>query len=196
MSNATHDDLIRDQFTRQARAFNNAAPIANAAALKMVVDAATPGPEDSALDVACGGGLVARALAPHVRHVTGIDVTPAMLDQARQAAAAQGLTKISWDHGDVTRLPYATAAFRSLRPGSRSTIFSNPPRRLPRWCGYASPAGGSSSSTARRRRCRKGRRVQPPRKAARPVARPRAAAFGDEGALPRGRARRAFGEPL
>jgi ubiquinone/menaquinone biosynthesis C-methylase UbiE len=111
MSPSSHDDLIRDQFTRQARAFNHAAPIASEAALRMVVDAAQPGRDDTVLDVACGGGLVARAFAPHVRQVTGIDVTPAMLDQARQAAAAQGLTNLTWDQGDVTHLPYDDGSF-------------------------------------------------------------------------------------
>jgi SAM-dependent methyltransferase len=77
----------------------------------MIVDAASPGPGDTVLDVACGGGLVARAFAPHVAHVTGIDVTPAMLDQARKAAAENRLTNTSWDQGDVTVLPYADGSF-------------------------------------------------------------------------------------
>lgn len=107
----THDDLIRDQFTRQSQVFNTAAPIANADALRVIVDAARPGPDDTVLDVACGGGLVARAFAPHVRHATGIDVTPAMLDTARKASAENGLTNVTWDQGDVTVLPYADGAF-------------------------------------------------------------------------------------
>lgn len=111
MSEATHDELIRDQFTRQAGVFNAAAPIANADALQLIVDAGRPGPDDVVLDVACGGGLVARAFAPRVRHATGIDVTPAMLDEARRAAAQQGLANLSWDRGDVTTLPYADASF-------------------------------------------------------------------------------------
>lgn len=154
MSANIHDDLIRDQFTRQARAFNTAAPIANEAALKMVVDAARPGPDDFALDVACGGGLVARALARHVRRVIGIDVTPAMLDEARRAAAAEGLDNIEWDQGDVTRLPYADASFtivatrlsfhhlldpaaalaemvRVCRPGGRIVVIDSSPSEEP-----------------------------------------------------------------
>src|SRR5579863_2666901 len=111
MSETTHDALIRDQFTRQAVVFNTAAPIANADALQVIVDAAAPGPADAVLDVACGGGLVARAFAPRVRHATGIDVTPAMLDTARQAPAEQKLTNVSWDQGDVTTLPYVDASF-------------------------------------------------------------------------------------
>ena len=111
MSDATHHDLIRDQFTRQASVFNAAAPIAAEDALSLIVKAANPNRKDSVLDVACGGGLVARAFAPQVRHATGIDVTPAMLDTARKAAAEKGLTNTTWDQGDVTTLPYADAAF-------------------------------------------------------------------------------------
>ncbi len=107
----THDALIRDQFTRQAVVFNTAAPVANADALQMIVDAASPERDDTVLDVACGGGLVARAFAPHVAHATGIDVTPAMLDQARKAATESRLTNTSWDQGDVTTLPYADGSF-------------------------------------------------------------------------------------
>lgn len=107
----SHQSLILDQFTRQAAAFNSAAPIASEAALRMIVDAAGARPEDSVLDVACGGGLVARAFAPHVRAVTGIDMTPAMLDQARQAAAEQGLANTVWRQGDATTLPYPDANF-------------------------------------------------------------------------------------
>src|ERR1700756_2717479 len=97
MSDATHQDLIRDQFTRQATVFNTAAPIAADDALSLIVKAANPSPDDAVLDVACGGGLVARAFAPHVRHATGIDVTPAMLEQARKAATENGLGNTTWD---------------------------------------------------------------------------------------------------
>ncbi|HEX3885772.1 MAG TPA: methyltransferase domain-containing protein [Stellaceae bacterium] len=111
MSDASHDALIRDQFTRQATVFNTAAPIANEDALQKIVDAGKPTPGDTVLDVACGGGLVVGAFAPHVRHATGIDVTPAMLDRARKAAAEKGLTNVSWDQGDVTTLPYQDGRF-------------------------------------------------------------------------------------
>jgi ubiquinone/menaquinone biosynthesis C-methylase UbiE len=111
MSGTSHDALIRDQFTRQATVFNSAAPIASEEALRMIVAAAAPGPDDRVLDVACGGGLVAGAFAPHVRHATGLDATPAMLDQARRAAAEKRLANTSWDEGEVTALPYPDASF-------------------------------------------------------------------------------------
>ncbi len=111
MAEPAHDALIRDQFTRQATPFSTAAPIADENALRMIVEAAGAGPDDTVLDVACGGGIVVCGFAPHVRHATGIDMTPAMLDRARRLAADKGLTNVSWEEGDVSRLPYPDGAF-------------------------------------------------------------------------------------
>ena len=111
MTDTAHSELIRNQFTRQATPFSTAAPIADAAALKMILDAARAGPEDEVLDVASGGGIVVCAFAPHVRHATGIDMTPAMLERARALAAEKGVTNVSWREGDVERLPFPDTAF-------------------------------------------------------------------------------------
>src|SRR5437762_1076497 len=108
---ATHSSLIRDQFTRQATPFSTAEPIADAGALRMIVEAAEAGPDDTVLDVACGGGIVVCGFAPHVSHATGIDMTPAMLERARRVAAEKGLANVSWQEGDVEHLPYADGAF-------------------------------------------------------------------------------------
>jgi ubiquinone/menaquinone biosynthesis C-methylase UbiE len=111
MAPATHRELILDQFTRQATPFSTAAPIADAGALDMILAAARPGPGDTVLDLACGGGIVVCAFAPYVRRATGIDVTPAMLDRAQRLAAEKGLTNTAWERGEVTALPYADASF-------------------------------------------------------------------------------------
>jgi len=111
MTEASHQGLILDQFTRQATLFSTAAPITNADALRMIVEAARPGPEDTVLDVACGGGIVVCAFAPHVRQATGIDVTPAMLDEAQRLAAEKGLTNVGWRQGDVNALPFEDGRF-------------------------------------------------------------------------------------
>ncbi len=111
MSHASHQERILDQFTRQATPFSTAATITDANALRMIVDAAAPRPDDTMLDVACGGGLVVAAFAPHVSHATGIDMTPAMLDRARQLAGEKGVDNVTWDCGDVSSLPYTDGAF-------------------------------------------------------------------------------------
>jgi SAM-dependent methyltransferase len=111
MPDAAHNSQIRDQLTRQATPLSTAAPIADAGALAMIVAAAEAGPNDTVLDVACGGGIVVCAFAPHVSHATGIDMTPAMLDRARHLAAEKGIANVTWREGDVTRLPYPDGAF-------------------------------------------------------------------------------------
>ncbi len=111
MSEGTHDGLIRDQFTRQATPFSTAATISDEQALRMIVAAGRPGPDDTVLDLACGGGLVVCAFAAHVREATGIDLTPAMLERARALAAEKGLTNVAWREGDVRSLPWPDASF-------------------------------------------------------------------------------------
>ena len=111
MSDTGHQERILDQFTRQAMPFSTANTITDANALRLIVAAAAPRPNDTVLDVACGGGIVVCAFAPEVKHATGIDMTPAMLDRARQLAAEKGIANVSWDQGDVGSLPYPDGAF-------------------------------------------------------------------------------------
>jgi ubiquinone/menaquinone biosynthesis C-methylase UbiE len=111
MSDAAHTERILDQFTRQAPAFSAAAMITDENVLAMIVERAGVGAGDTVLDVACGPGLVVSAFAPHVRHATGIDFTPAMLDRARALATKMGLRNVSWDQGDAYSLPYRNASF-------------------------------------------------------------------------------------
>jgi ubiquinone/menaquinone biosynthesis C-methylase UbiE len=111
MADANHQDLILDQFTRQATVFSTAPSITDERALQMIVEAAGADPDDTVLDVACGPGLVVCAFAPHVREAVGIDVTPAMLERARTLAAEKGLSNVSWRQGDVYSLPFADGSF-------------------------------------------------------------------------------------
>ena len=107
----SHRDRILDQFTRQALPFSTAPGIRDEAALQLLVETSGAGPEDTVLDVACGPGLVVSAFARVVRHATGIDVTPAMLERARAEATGAGLGNVSFLEGDVRHLPWPDGAF-------------------------------------------------------------------------------------
>ena len=111
MSTSEHSDLILDQFTRQAVPFATAPGIKDEAALKLVVEWSGAGPADTVLDVACGPGLLVCAFARVVRHATGIDITPAMLDRARTLQQERGLTNVTWRQGDVLPLPWPDGSF-------------------------------------------------------------------------------------
>jgi ubiquinone/menaquinone biosynthesis C-methylase UbiE len=106
-----HSAEIRDQFTRQAAPFAAAAEIRNEEVLRRIVEMADAGPTDTVLDVACGPGLLACAFARTARHVTGIDATPKMLEQAAAVQRQHGLDNLTWDAGEVPPLPYRDAAF-------------------------------------------------------------------------------------
>ena len=110
MSDA-HRDAILDQFTRQAVPFATAPSIRDQTALRLVIEFSGCGADDTVLDVACGPGILACAFAKVARHVTGIDLTPAMLDRARALASEQRLGNVTWQPGDVLPLPYADASF-------------------------------------------------------------------------------------
>jgi SAM-dependent methyltransferase len=109
--NDAHREAILDQFTRQAVPFATAPSIRDEAALRTVIDFSGVGPDDTVLDVACGPGILACAFAKVARHVTGIDLTPAMLERARLLQAEQGLTNLTWHQGDVLPLPFGDGAF-------------------------------------------------------------------------------------
>ena len=106
-----HRDLIVEQFTKQAVPFSTAPGIRDEEALRLLVEFAGAAPEDTVLDVACGPGLVVCAFAAVVRHATGIDVTPAMIERGRALAAEKGLANVAWQVGDVLPLPYPDGAF-------------------------------------------------------------------------------------
>jgi ubiquinone/menaquinone biosynthesis C-methylase UbiE len=106
-----HRELILDQFTRQAVPFASAPAIRNREALNRIVEISGAGPEDSVLDVACGPGLLVCAFARVVRHATGIDLTPAMLEQARELEKQRVLSNVTWERGDVLPLPFDDGSF-------------------------------------------------------------------------------------
>jgi SAM-dependent methyltransferase len=106
-----HNERIRDQFTRQAIPFAAAPEIRNDDALRRVVEMADAGPADTVLDVACGPGLLACAFARVAARVTGVDLTPKMLEQASALQQRLGLTNLAWCEGDVAHLPFSDASF-------------------------------------------------------------------------------------
>jgi ubiquinone/menaquinone biosynthesis C-methylase UbiE len=63
------------------------------------------------LDVGCGPGATALAFAERVASVVALDLTPAMLVQARRLAAVRGLANVRFECGNAERLPFPDASF-------------------------------------------------------------------------------------
>jgi ubiquinone/menaquinone biosynthesis C-methylase UbiE len=69
--------------------------------------------DEHALDVACGTGHASLAVArmlPH-GHVTGVDFSAGMLDQARKKAAAEGIGNVDFLERDMTALGLPADSF-------------------------------------------------------------------------------------
>ena len=100
---------VVSEFTRQVDAFARAAVYRLAATLEGVL-AVLPLDRDARwLDVACGPGIVTRALAARVREAVGVDVTPAMVQKA--AGDAAGIANARFVLGDATALPFPDGSF-------------------------------------------------------------------------------------
>jgi SAM-dependent methyltransferase len=106
-----YEDSIREEFTHQSGSFGKAAVMTSAETLGALVELV---PEDAGarwLESACGTGLVSRALAGRVGSVAGVDLTPAMLEEAKRGANDEGIENASFGVGDATALEFADASF-------------------------------------------------------------------------------------
>ncbi|MGA8939291.1 MAG: class I SAM-dependent methyltransferase [Acidobacteriaceae bacterium] len=74
------------------------------------VERIAPAPGSAVLDVACGNGNLAIPAAQRGCLVTGVDIAPNILIQARARSAEAGCT-VQFDEGDAEQLPYPDATF-------------------------------------------------------------------------------------
>jgi ubiquinone/menaquinone biosynthesis C-methylase UbiE len=104
MTTDAHSTSIRDEFAHQADSFARSPTMSLAETLDVLIDLVPTDPEARWIEVACGPGLIARAMAPRVGSVVGLDLTPAMIAKARDDAAAAGIENVSFEVGDATAL--------------------------------------------------------------------------------------------
>ncbi|KAL2162485.1 hypothetical protein VTH06DRAFT_7399 [Thermothelomyces fergusii] len=63
-------------------------------------------PSGTLLDLGCGHGVVARALAPHFASVIGVDPSAGMVEQARRLTASKGGGRIAFRQGRAEDLSF------------------------------------------------------------------------------------------
>jgi len=108
---------------------------------------------ETVLDVGTGTGVVAITAARSGAQVTGLDLTPALLEQARENSRIARMENIVWTEGDAEDLPYPAASFdvvlsqfghmfaprpevavseirRVLKPGGRFAFATWPPEHF------------------------------------------------------------------
>jgi arsenite methyltransferase len=90
---------------------------------------------DFVLDVATGTGIVAIAAADLVGprgNVTGIDISPGMLDQARNKVTSTGLCNVEFLEADVERVEFSAEKFNVVLCSSALMWLTNIPATLQR----------------------------------------------------------------
>lgn len=123
-----HLDLVRQQFGANAANYATSPVHAKGASLDLLVTALDVDPGWRALDVATAAGHTAFALAPHLAEVVASDVTPEMLEVARDQAAERGLTNVTFETADAESLPFGDASFDVVTCRIAPHHFPNPDR--------------------------------------------------------------------
>jgi SAM-dependent methyltransferase len=106
-----YEKSIRDEFTHQTDTFARAGALKAEATLGTLVGLVPSDPEARWLEVACGPSMVGRAFAARVGSLHGVDLTPSMIEKAREEASAEGLDNASFSLGDATALDFEDASF-------------------------------------------------------------------------------------
>jgi ubiquinone/menaquinone biosynthesis C-methylase UbiE len=110
------DEDVRRSFARQVALFSGAdSPFAGGASTRRLPSATSwVEPLDEhmiVLDVACGAAHVAEDLAPHVRQVVGLDLTPELLRLGAGRLREAGVGNVLLQAGNAADLPFVDESF-------------------------------------------------------------------------------------
>ena len=100
----TPEEAAKRIFAERAATYTSSATHADPQVLARVVALATPQSDWVALDIATGTGHTAFALAPHVRSLIGIDLTPEMLREAERVRRERAVGNVDFRVGDVHKV--------------------------------------------------------------------------------------------
>lgn len=106
-----YEDSIREEFTHQSRSFGNSPAMTSAETLGALVELVPEDREGRWIDVACGPGVVSRGIAGRVGSVSGVDLTPAMIEEAQRRAGEKAIDNVDFVLGDATALDFPDASF-------------------------------------------------------------------------------------
>ena len=108
----SHREVVRSQFAAQSARFDKSLHYLDAQDMVTWISRNLQlRSHFSVLDVATGTGLLARAIAPNVRQVIGLDTTPEMLQIGKEQAQNEALTNILFEDGVAEQLPYPNQSF-------------------------------------------------------------------------------------
>lgn len=105
-----------------------------------VIERLAPEPGDQWLDLACGTGAIAEHACGAGAKVTGLDLSPVLVETAKERAAERGLD-IDYVVGDVEALPFGDASFDKVS-STVGIMFAPDHEATAREIGRVTKAGG------------------------------------------------------
>ena len=133
--------LIQSQFGAVARNYATSKVHAQGEDLPVLLELARLTGREDVLDAGCGPGPVTLLLAPHAETVTAIDFTSAMLDIARETAAARKLTNVSFQLNGLEDFHAADATFDRIVTRYSAHHWPDPQKVLRRFREVIRPDG-------------------------------------------------------
>jgi SAM-dependent methyltransferase len=127
---SNHDDLVRRSFERQVSLFSGPdSPFARRPSGPLVWIEPL-GSEMVVLDVACGAAHAAEQIAPEVREVIGIDLTPALLNLGAERLRNVGIANVLLQEANAERMPFVDQSFDLVFCRSSLHHFGDPERAM------------------------------------------------------------------
>lgn len=144
----SNKQLVQAQFGQNAEKYVSSVGHAHGDDLALAIEWIQPASKDVVLDIATGGGHVAKTLAPFVNNLMVTDLTSAMLETARNHLTENGVQNAQYVLADAEELPFLKSSFdvvtcriaphhfpnpaafirevgRVLRPGGRFLLIDN-----------------------------------------------------------------------
>jgi SAM-dependent methyltransferase len=134
-------NVVVQQFGAVAQGYATSSIHASGPDLPLLVEAASPGPDDVALDIGTGGGHTAFAIARRCARVTAVDITEAMLAEARKGAYSRSLRNIEFEIADAQDLPYESESFDIVTCRVSAHHFPHPGRFVAETARVLRPGG-------------------------------------------------------
>jgi ubiquinone/menaquinone biosynthesis C-methylase UbiE len=104
-------NAVRRQFSRHAEAYRQSRTHSDQTMIDHILELISPTGEEEGLDVGCGGGHMATAVAKNVRKLVAVDITPEMLVQTNKLAEEKELQNLRFCLADARALPFQSNIF-------------------------------------------------------------------------------------